>query len=41
MSWAGSFGVAFWLGFVAHALTAEAYLAIRPQPRRTAVPALG
>jgi hypothetical protein len=38
MSLPDSFGVAFWLGFVAHALAAEAYLVIRPAPRGTAQP---
>jgi hypothetical protein len=31
LSFRDSFGVAFWLSFVVHALAAEAYLAKRPQ----------
>lgn len=34
LSFEDSFGVAFWLSFVLHALTAEVYLAKRPRARR-------
>jgi uncharacterized membrane protein len=34
LSLADSFGVAFWLSFVSHALAAELYLAKRPGPQR-------
>jgi len=40
MSLPDSFGLAFWLGFVAHAVAAEAYLVIRPGPGGAAQPAL-
>jgi hypothetical protein len=40
LSFEVSFGVAFWLGFVLHALVAEAYLAKRPNPHGATKPAL-
>jgi uncharacterized membrane protein YozB (DUF420 family) len=36
-----SFGVAFWLSFVLHALVAEVYLSKRPSPQGAPVPAVG
>ncbi len=40
MSLADSFGVAFWLSFVMHALAAKAYLSMRPSAQGAAVQAL-
>lgn len=39
LSFQNSFGVAFWLGFILHALAAEAYLAMRPSYAGARTPA--